>query len=160
MKESMITVRFAGYYIISACALLLAAEVTHSFFFTLFTAHTFLILIWQTAIYKTHACWLTLITHGCGVLRSTRVLHTILKRHGTRSNRLGTDSADYLKYRPEPYGSRILRSPVKTSSLYLLRFIKVFSGTWYESNPVNNVFSWILCCVFVLTAIILPSWWS
>ncbi len=35
MKESMITVRFAGYYINSACALLLVAEVTHSFFFHL-----------------------------------------------------------------------------------------------------------------------------
>ncbi len=43
------------------------------FFFTLFPAHTFLILILQTASYKTHACWLTLITRGCGVLRSTRV---------------------------------------------------------------------------------------
>ncbi len=89
----------------SARALFLAAEVTRVFFFssTLFPAHTFLILILQTASY-THACWLTLISGGCGVLRSTRVLHTKLKRPGTRSNRLGPDPdpADLLKYRPEP----------------------------------------------------------
>ncbi len=76
------------------------------FFFssTLFPAHTFLILILQTASYKTHACWLTLTTRGCGVLRSTRVLRTMLKRPGTRSNRLGPDPdpTDHLKYRPEP----------------------------------------------------------
>ncbi len=73
---------------------------------TLFPAHTFHILILQTASYKTHACgvWLTLISGGCGVLRSTRVLHTKLKRPGTRSNRLGPDPDpdDHLKYRPEP----------------------------------------------------------
>ncbi len=61
----MITVRLQ-YYIYSA-------RVRVFFFFTLFPAHTFLILILQTASYKTHACWLTLITRGCGVLRSTRV---------------------------------------------------------------------------------------
>ncbi len=78
------------------------------FFFssTLFPAHTFHILILQTASYKTHACgvWLTLISGGCGVLRSTRLLHTKLKRPGTRSNRLGPDPDpdDHLKYRPEP----------------------------------------------------------
>ncbi len=89
----------------SARTLFLAAEVTRVCFFssTLFPAHTFLILIVQTASY-THACWLTLITRGCGVLRSTRVLHTKLKRPGTRSNRLGPDPdpADHLNYRPEP----------------------------------------------------------
>ncbi len=98
---------FAGYYINSARTLLLAAEVRCVFFSsTLFPAHTFLILILQTASYKTHACgvWLTLISGGCGVLRSTRVLHTKLKRPGTRSNRLGPDPDpdDHLKYRPEP----------------------------------------------------------
>ncbi len=56
MKESMITVRLQ-YYINSARALLLAAEVTRVFFSsTLFPAHTFLILILQTASY-THADW-------------------------------------------------------------------------------------------------------
>ncbi len=59
MKESMITVRLQ-YYINSARALLLAAEVMRVVF-TLFPAHTFLILILQTASY-THACWLTLIS--------------------------------------------------------------------------------------------------
>ncbi len=88
----------------SARALLLAAEVTRVFFSsTLFPAHTFLILILQTASY-THACWLTLISGGCGVLRSIRVLHTKLKRPGTRSNRLRPD--------PDPG----LGSSVKTSS--------------------------------------------
>ncbi len=54
MKESMITVRLHYY---SARALLLAAEVTRVFFSsTLFPAHTFLILILQTACY-THADW-------------------------------------------------------------------------------------------------------
>ncbi len=101
MKESMITVRWQ-YYINFAHALFLAAEVTHVFFpSTLFHAHTFLILILQTACY-THACSLTLISGGCGVLRSTRVLHTKLKRPGTKSNRLGPDPADHLKYWPEP----------------------------------------------------------
>ncbi len=101
MKESTIT-SVCSTNINSARALLLAAEVTRVSS-TLFPAHTFLILILQTASY-THACWLTLITRGCGVLRSTRVLHTKLKRPGTRSNRLGPDPdpADLLKYRPEP----------------------------------------------------------
>ncbi len=92
------------YYINPARTLLLAAEVTRVFvFFTLFPAHTFLILILQTASY-THACWLTLISGGCGVLWLTRVLHTMLNRPGTRSNRLGPDPdpADLLKYRPKP----------------------------------------------------------
>ncbi len=93
------------YYINSARALFLAAEeVTRVFFSsTLFPAHTFLILILQTASY-THTCWLTLVSGGCGVLRSTRVLHTMLNRPGTRSKRLGPDPdpADHLKYRPEP----------------------------------------------------------
>ncbi len=73
-------------------------------FFTLFSAHTFLILILQTASYKTHACWLTLITGGCGVIWSTLVLHTMLNRPGTRSNRVGPDpdAANHLKYSPEP----------------------------------------------------------
>ncbi len=84
----------------SARALFLAAEVTRVSS-TLFPAHTFLILILQTASY-THACWLTLIYDGCGVLRSTRVLHTMLKRPGTRSNRFP--------------GSSGLGSSVKTSS--------------------------------------------
>ncbi len=100
----MITVRLQYTNINSARALFLAAEVTRVFFSsTLFPAHTFLILILQTASY-THACWLTLISGGCGVLWSTRVLHTKLKRPGTRSNRLGPDPdpADLLKYRPEP----------------------------------------------------------
>ncbi len=81
-----------------------AAEVTRVFFSsTLLPAHTFLILILQTASY-THTCWLTLISGGCGVLRSTRALHTMLKRPGTRSNKLGPDPdpTDHLKYRPEP----------------------------------------------------------
>ncbi len=46
---------------------------------TLSPAHTFLILILQTASY-THACRLTLISGGSGVLRSICVLHTKLKR--------------------------------------------------------------------------------
>ncbi len=50
MKESMITVRLQ-YYINSARALFLAAEVTRVFFPTLFPAHTFLILILQTESY-------------------------------------------------------------------------------------------------------------
>ncbi len=98
MKESMITVRLQ-YYINFARALFLAAEVTCNaclFVFCLFT-HTFLILILQTASY-----WLMLISGGCGVLWSTRVVHTKLKRPGTWSYRLGPDSADHLKYRPEP----------------------------------------------------------
>ncbi len=84
------------------------------FFLHLIPAHTFLILILQVASYKTHIkCQLTLITGRCGVLRSTRVLHTMLNRPGTRSNRLGPDPdpADHLKYRPEPervLGSRVL----------------------------------------------------
>ncbi len=102
MQESMISVCLQYY---SARALFLTAEVTCVFFFssTLFPAPTFLLLILQTASY-THACWLTLITRGCGVLRSTRVLHTMLKRPGTRSNRLGPDPdpTDHLKYRPKP----------------------------------------------------------
>ncbi len=105
----------AGYYINSACTLFLAAEVTRFFFlfFTLFPAHTFLILILQTASYKTHTCWLTLITRGCGVLRSTRVLHTMLKRPWTRSNRLGPDPdpADHLKYRPVRVPGRVSGPP-------------------------------------------------
>ncbi len=79
-------------------------RVTRVFFSsTLFPAHTFLILILQTASY-THACWLTLISGGCGVIRSTRVLHTKLKRPETRSNRLGPDPdpTDHFNYRPEP----------------------------------------------------------
>ncbi len=102
MKESMITIRLQ-YYINSTHALFLAVEVTCFFFFTLFNAHTFLILILQTASY-THACWLTLISGGYGVLWSTRVLHPKLKRPRTRSNRLGPDPdpADHLKYRPKP----------------------------------------------------------
>ncbi len=93
----------------SARALLLATEVARHavffFFLHLIPAHTFLILILQVASYKTHIkCQLTLITGRCGVLRSTRVLHTMLNRPGTRSNRLGPDPdpADHLKYRPEP----------------------------------------------------------
>ncbi len=43
MKESLITIRLQ-YYINSARTLLLAAEVTRGFFFTLFPAHTFLML--------------------------------------------------------------------------------------------------------------------
>ncbi len=76
---------------------------------TLFPAYTFLILILQTVSYK-FTCWLTLISGGCGVLRLTRVLHTKLKRPGNRSNRLGPDPdpADHLKYRPNPYESRVL----------------------------------------------------
>ncbi len=51
-------------YINSARALFLAAEVTRVFLSsTLFPAHTFLILILQTASY-THAYWLTLISGG------------------------------------------------------------------------------------------------
>ncbi len=51
----MITVRL-HYYINSARALFLAAEVTRVFFSsTLFPAHTFLILILQTASYTQHA---------------------------------------------------------------------------------------------------------
>ncbi len=72
------------------------------FFFHLIPDHTFLILILQVASYKTHMkC--QLITGRCGVLRSTRVLHTMLNRPGTRSNRLGPDPdpADRLKYRPD-----------------------------------------------------------
>ncbi len=67
------------------------------------TLHPFFLLS-MAASYKTHACWLTLITGGCGVLRSIRVLHTILNRSRTRSNRLGPDPepSDHLKYRPEP----------------------------------------------------------
>ncbi len=74
------------------------------FFLHLIPAHTFLILILQVASYKTHIkCQLTLITGRCGVLRSTRVLQTMLNRPGTRSTRLGPDPdpADHLKYRPE-----------------------------------------------------------
>ncbi len=53
-------------------------------------------------------------THGCGVLRSTRELHTMLNRPGIQSNRLGPnpDPADHLKDRPEPVrvlGSQVLR---------------------------------------------------
>ncbi len=40
----------------------------------------------------THACWLTLISGGCGVLRSTRVLHTNLKRPWVGSQVLGSSA--------------------------------------------------------------------
>ncbi len=120
MKESMITLRLQ-YYINSARALFLASEVTRFFFSsTLFPAHTFLILILQTASY-THACWLTLISGWCVVLQTTLVLHTKLKRPGTRSNRLGPgpDPAGHLKYRPERVPGRVLMFLVLCEDLYL-----------------------------------------
>ncbi len=67
---------------------------------TLFPAHSFLLIL-QAESY-THTCWLTLISGGCGVLRSTRVWRAEVKKTGTRSNRLGPDPADHFKYRPEP----------------------------------------------------------
>ncbi len=106
MKESMITDRPLVLTPPALCFLRLRSRATLFFFFLhLIPAHTFLILILQVASYKTHIkCQLTLITGRCGVLRSTRVLHTMLNRPGTRSNRLGPDPdpADHLKYRPEP----------------------------------------------------------
>ncbi len=107
MKESMITDRPLVLTPPALCFLRLRSRATLFFFFFLhlIPAHTFLILILQVASYKTHIkCQLTLITGRCGVLRSTRVLHTMLNRPGTRSNRLGPDPdpADHLKYRPEP----------------------------------------------------------
>ncbi len=96
-----------GYYINSARALLLAAEVTRVIFFssTLFPAHTFLILILQTASYTR---MLTDTDHSR--VRCSPIDSGMLKRPGTRSNRLGPDPdpADHLKYRPEPYRSRVL----------------------------------------------------
>ncbi len=130
MKESLITGRLQ-YYINSARALFLAAELTHVSS-TLFPAHTFLILILQTASYThthTHTCWLTLISGGCGVLRSIRVLHTKLKRPGTRSKRLEPDPepADHLNYRPEPVRvpGRVLGSRVLREDLYFKPFQEV-----------------------------------
>ncbi len=107
MKESTITDRPLVLTPPALCFLRLRSRATLFFFFFLhlIPAHTFLILILQVASYKTHIkCQLTLITGRCGVLRSTRVLHTMLNRPGTRSNRLGPDPdpADHLKYRPEP----------------------------------------------------------
>ncbi len=107
MKESMITDRPLVLTPPALCFLRLRSRATLFFFFflNLIPAHTFLILILQVASCKTHIkCQLTLITGRCGVLRSTRVLHTMLNRPGTRSNRLGPDPdpADHLKYRPEP----------------------------------------------------------
>ncbi len=87
----------------SACinyarALLLATEVARHavffFFLHLIPAHTFLILILQVASYKTHIkCQLTLITGRCGVLRSTRVLHTMLNRPGSGPGSSGLGSS-------------------------------------------------------------------
>ncbi len=128
MKESMITDRPLVLTPPALCFLQMRSRATLFFFFFLhlIPAHTFLILILQVASYKTHIkCQLTLITGRCGVLRSTRVLHTMLNRPGTRSNRLGPDPdpADHLKYRPEPEyrpgsapGSSGLGSSVKTST--------------------------------------------
>ncbi len=104
------------------CFLRLRSRATLFFFFFLhlIAAHTFLILILQVASYKTHIkCQLTLITGRCGVLRSTRVLHTMLNRPGTRSNRLGPDPdpADHLKYNEGPERVSGLGSSVKTSTL-------------------------------------------
>ncbi len=71
------------------------------FFFTLFPAHTFLILILQTASYK-NTRMLTDADHSR--VRCSPIDSGMLKRPGTRSNRLGPDPdpADHLKYRPEP----------------------------------------------------------
>ncbi len=80
MKESMITDRPLVLTPPALCFLRLRSRATLFFFFLhLIPAHTFLILILQVASYKTHIkCQLTLITGRCGVLRSTRVLHTII----------------------------------------------------------------------------------
>ncbi len=153
----------------SARALFLAAEVTRVFFSsTLFSAHTFLILILQTASY-THACWLTLISGGCGVLRSTRVLHTKLNRPGTRSNRLGPDPdpADLLKYRPEPVrvlGPRVSGPPWRPLPCALSSFKKSDGGSKKARDRAGFCFVVYLQSLFNdrsthLSIIPLARWW-
>ena len=100
MNISVITVR-ALALTLSLRALFLTAERERDRLFS----HAFLFLILQVASYKKHKqC---LITAGCSPSPMTpiaRVLHTMLNRPGTRSNRFGPDPdpADHLKYRPEP----------------------------------------------------------
>ncbi len=114
------------------------------FFLHLISAHTFLILILQVASYKTHIkCQLTLITGRCGVLRSTRVLHTMLNRPGTRSNRLGPDPdpADHLKYRPGPerVPGRVPGSRVLCEDLYRIYIAELTPLHCQDSQPHLNM---------------------
>ncbi len=106
MKESMITV-LLQYYINSACALFLGAEITCNMCF-FFLPPYFLLTLFSSYFYKlqvthTHADWCWSLA---GVVFSDQlgVLHTKLKRPGTRSNwlRPDPDPAGHLKYRPEP----------------------------------------------------------
>ncbi len=93
------------YNINSARAVFLATEVTWNFFLPPYYRSHFSHPSFTNCKLHTSAS-LTLISSGYGVLRSTWVIHTKLKRPGTRSNRLGPDPdpdpADRLKYRPEP----------------------------------------------------------
>ncbi len=118
----------------SANALLLATEVARHavflfvFFLHLIPAHIFLILILQVASYKTHIkCQLTLITGRCGVLRSTRVLYTMLNRPGTRSNRLGPDLGSRVLC--EDLYFRVKSSQVKSSFIVIPLHVWTYSGT-------------------------------
>ncbi len=100
MKESMITVRLQ-YYINSACALFLAAEVTRVFFFFHLISRSHFSHPNFTNC-KLHTRMLTDTDHSR--VRCSPIDSGMLKRPGTRSNRLGPDPdpADLLKYRPEP----------------------------------------------------------
>ncbi len=105
MKESMITDRPLVLTLPALCFLRLRSRATLFFFFTPYSRSYFSHSNFTSCKLQTHIkCQLTLITGRCGVLRLTRVLHTMLNRPGTRSNRLGPDPdpADHLKYRPEP----------------------------------------------------------
>ncbi len=147
MKESMITDRPLVLTPPALCFLRLRSRPTLFFFFFflhLISAHTFLILILQVASYKTHIkCQLTLITGRCGVLRSTRVLHTMLNRPGTRSNRLGPDPdpADHLKYRPEPerVPGRVPGSRVLCEDLYRIYIAELTPLHCQDSQPHLNM---------------------
>ncbi len=100
MKESMITVRLQ-YYINSSRALSLAAGVTLFFFFHLISRSHFSHPNFTNCKLQ-NTCMLTDNDHSR--VRYSPIDSGMLKRPGTRSNRLGPDPdpADHLKYRPEP----------------------------------------------------------
>ncbi len=114
MKKSMITVRLQYTNINSARALLLAAEVTRVFFHLISRSHFSHPNFTNCKLQNTRM--LTDTDHSR--VRCSPIDSGMLKRPGTRSNRLGPDPdpADHLKYRPEPVrvpgrvpGPRVLR---------------------------------------------------
>ncbi len=97
----MITVRLQFTNINSARALILAAEVTRVFFFHLISRSQFSHPNFTNCKLQSTRM-LTDTDHSR--VRCSPIDSGMLKRPGTRSNRLGPDPdpADHLKYRPEP----------------------------------------------------------